>query len=122
MLQNSSELAKPHRYMTKIPLPLLLLLLLSPVVAGAQFQPAPSPGTLPDGRISHETLIRGGVEESRWNFGGVRVDPWIGIREAGFVGNVFGRYESEEGADVEIEDDFRVIAGAGLRAYLPFGR
>jgi hypothetical protein len=53
--------------------------------------------------------------EARWNAGPVRLQPWLGIRDAAFVsdsGAVGGELEGE---------DFTVTAGAGVRAYLKTG-
>jgi hypothetical protein len=101
---------------------LFVLLALAATRAPAQFRETPSPGTLPEGRISNESMIRGGIENARWEFGALRVDPWIGIRQAGFVNNVFSRYDEGSGSQLGIETDFVAVAGAGLRAYLPLGR
>jgi hypothetical protein len=63
-----------------------------------------------------------GLEEALWDLGAVRLDPWIGIVDAGLLDNVSVTTRDDE---VEVQDnpiDFRVVAGTGVRAYLPFGQ
>jgi len=49
------------------------------------------------------------MEKARWHAGPLRLEPWIGIREAAYV-------DPGEGPG-----DYTVNAGLGLRAYLPAG-
>lgn len=62
----------------------------------------------------HEAL-KGEVEESLWNLGGLRLDPWLGI------GDVIVQQIGQGGGESELEDDVGVSAGAGLRGILPLG-
>ena len=58
------------------------------------------------------------LEEARWHWGKLAVEPWAGIREVTYNDNV-GRVP--EGAGEQVSDVNATI-GAGLRAYLPGGR
>ncbi|MEM1205313.1 MAG: hypothetical protein AAGN66_18940 [Acidobacteriota bacterium] len=67
---------------------------------------------------SRESLEKS-LEEARWNLGPLRVQPWIGLRNAAYVDS-----QSQGGLPGEVrpeENDFTVTAGAGIRAYLRTG-
>ena len=76
-----------------------------------QYIPA---GSLGRSEVSTKEAIEKAVADARWKFGGLRVQPWFGIRDVSYVDNVFG--EAGEGVS-----DLTATAGAGLRAYLPVG-
>lgn len=68
----------------------------------------------PSGDIPPKETLEKKVEEAPWATGGLRLQPWAGIRNAAFV--------TVEGSDQALdEDDFTLTAGVGLRAYLPVG-
>ncbi|MCU0293979.1 MAG: hypothetical protein MUF10_18675, partial [Thermoanaerobaculaceae bacterium] len=58
--------------------------------------------------------IESAMETARWHLGPVRLQPWIGIRNFGYVDNATGSTDNPQ-------SDFTISAGAGLRAYLPVG-
>lgn len=94
---------------------LLSLLALAFGAPGIDAQGFTSPGSgmqmVPDRKAQLDRAI----EEARWNLGPVRVQPWIGIRNAGYRDNVVT-------AEGEETDDVTATAGAGLKLYLPFAR
>ncbi|HUP21618.1 MAG TPA: hypothetical protein VNB06_01600 [Thermoanaerobaculia bacterium] len=66
---------------------------------------------------------------SLWNLGGLRLDPWLGIRDVIIQEVGSDRQHSaspgEEGEPTRrdsLDDDTGVVAGAGLRAILPLGQ
>ncbi|HVS13046.1 MAG TPA: hypothetical protein VMV46_03915 [Thermoanaerobaculia bacterium] len=80
-----------------------------PVAVGAQFeQYTPAGGPEPIVTDPKEELEQA-VADSRWRLGGLRVDPWFGVRNVGFVDQGTG------------DDQLTGSAGVGLRAYLPTG-
>jgi hypothetical protein len=94
-------------------LPVLLILAISvaappPALAQfAQYTPAGGPGEFPEDR---KMSFEDAVENARWRLGPIRADPWIGIRDVGWLSNT-----------AKGERDFSATAGAGLRTYLPTG-
>lgn len=75
---------------------------------GAQYNP---PGSSVAGReVTDEEELRTRLEDASWHLGVLRLQPWIGIRDASFVTS------SEDD-----ETDVTASAGAGLRAYLKTG-
>ncbi len=91
----------------------LLFLLAWPV--GAQFDAWTVPGAGRLDTADRREELELAVEEARWHVGRVRVEPWIGIKDAAYVDNL---YSDREGNEVS---DFTVTLGAGLRLYLPMG-
>jgi hypothetical protein len=80
-----------------------------PVAAGAQFeQYTPAGGPEPIVTDPKEELEQA-VADARWRLGGLRVDPWFGVRNVGYVDQGIG------------DDQLTGSAGVGLRAYLPNG-
>lgn len=87
------------------------------LVAGpvsAQFSQYTQPGSLAQdtSQLSRETF-QTALEEARWRLGPVRVQPWLGFRDAGW-------YRNPDGLDDDATD-FSATAGAGARFYLPVG-
>jgi len=93
----------------------LIVAVLAPQPAGAQFRQYTPPGSLVERPQGKKDNLENAVDQARWRLGGVRVDPWIGIRSLSFVDNVF------VGQDEAPESDVTATVGAGLRAYLRTG-
>ena len=86
--------------------------IVSPAPTAAQYTP---PGaSRPNGDIPPQTTFEKKIDDAPWNVGGLRLQPWVGIRNAAFVTVDGGEQDLEE-------DDFTITVGAGLRAYLPVG-
>ncbi|HSF44022.1 MAG TPA: hypothetical protein VLT87_29815 [Thermoanaerobaculia bacterium] len=64
---------------------------------------------------SRKEEIERKIEEARFRLGPVRVDPWLGLREAAYV-----RTFVAQGTGTT--NDFTATVGAGLRGYLRMGR
>lgn len=94
------------------PLLVVFLALWGSTGAGAQYTVLG--GSAPTGIPDKESLWTN-VDDARWTAGPFRFQPWIGLRDASFV----AQQENAEGG--EIEDQFTLTAGAGLRAYAPLG-
>jgi hypothetical protein len=63
--------------------------------------------------VARREALREAVESARWNLGGLRVEPWLALRELAWV---------EEPADAGgTVRDLTATVGAGLHAYLPVG-
>lgn len=76
---------------------------------GAQYNP---PGSLIEAAdLPEEDLLRSQMEEARLRAGVVRLQPWIGLRDASFVTDPEGN-----------GSDFTLSVGAGFRGYLKMGR
>lgn len=82
--------------------------------AQAQFTQYFAPGSLGETEDPLRKQIEQAMERARWRLGPIRLEPWIGIRNIGYVDNVYG---TEDGKT----SDFTVNAGVGMRAYLPLG-
>lgn len=82
--------------------------------AQAQFRQYFAPGSLGETEDPLRQQIEQAMERARWRLGPIRLEPWIGIRNIGYVDNVYGTASNQT-------SDFTVNAGAGLRAYLPVG-
>lgn len=81
------------------------------VPAAAQYS-APGSST-PSESMPTEESLESSIEAAPWQTGGLRILPWLGVRDVAFV-----RTQDEVGNEV---DDFTATAGAGIRAYLPVG-
>lgn len=107
------------RFPTRATLTALALLAAAP--AGAQFSQYTAPGSLLQRGTSKKEQLEKAVENARWRAGPFRLAPWVSIRDAAYVSDVFaGTIEGEAPADDE-EPDFTITAGAGLQGYLPLG-
>lgn len=91
---------------------------IAPLPVRGQFAQYTQPGTVNRGgpEVTREGFEQA-LEEAPWHLGAVRVDPWIGVRNASWTANPLG---ASEGTEAE-EADFTVSGGAGLRAHLPTG-
>jgi hypothetical protein len=76
-----------------------------------------SPGGLTIAERESEEELEDLMEEAPWRFGGLRVAPFLGIRQAQYHNNVFAT--SDEAGDQT--SDLTVTAGAGFDAYLKTG-
>ncbi|HRS16660.1 MAG TPA: hypothetical protein P5234_10510 [Thermoanaerobaculaceae bacterium] len=84
------------------------------VPAQAQFTQYFAPGSLGETEDPLRRQIEQAMERARWRLGPIRLEPWVGIRNIGYIDNVYGTATNQT-------SDFTVSAGAGLRAYLPVG-
>jgi len=82
----------------------------------AQFEEYTQPGAdLAKGEVDPEALERA-IEESRWRLGGLRIDPWLALRNVSWHDNPSGAAN-----DTQTDSDISANAGAGLRAYVHTG-
>lgn len=84
-------------------------------LSSAQFSQYTKAGDFERSPASLKEDIDEAVEEAKWDFGRVRVDPWLALRELTYDDNVGAR------AGDEVQSDLTATVGAGFRAYLPFG-
>ena len=109
------------RFAIRAPLWLLTTLILrSSAPAGAQISQYTAPGSLLQRETSQKEQLERAIENARWRLGPFRLAPWLAIRDAAYVSNVFaGPFGTAQGA--REEPDFTVTAGAGLQGLLPLG-
>ncbi|MEM6794318.1 MAG: hypothetical protein AAF725_10065 [Acidobacteriota bacterium] len=89
---------------------LMSCLLLGAVSAEAQY--IPDIGTITRSDIPEKEALETAHDEARWKFGGLSVQPWIGIRDASLV-------TAQDPDDPDQDStDLTLTAGAGVRAYL----
>jgi hypothetical protein len=101
--------------------PLIALLILAAVPAGAQFSQYTAPGTLLSRPTSKKEQMDKALENARWRVGPLRLAPWLSVRDAAYVSDVFAG-TLEGGSDHgDEESDFTVTVGAGLQGYVPMG-
>lgn len=96
---------------------LTALALLAAAPAAAQVSQYTAPGSLLDRGTSKKEQLENAAEAARWRLGPFRVAPWLSIRDAAYVSDVFAGL----GAEGEEEADFTVTAGAGVQGFLPLG-
>jgi hypothetical protein len=77
----------------------------------AQYTPPGGGGGEPENR---KARLEEAVSEARWRLGPVRLDPWLGLSDVGYV-------RDQAGGEARAERRVTASAGAGLRAYLPTG-
>ena len=83
-----------------------------------QFSQYTQPGTpTPGGGNVTRQDLEDAVAAARWHLGGLRVDPWLALRNVSWVDNPSGQPDGATGS----ESDVNAVGGAGLRAYLPTG-
>ncbi len=85
-------------------------------ISFAQSSPYSAPGSVQGIRDNPRELLDSAIDNSRWKFGRLRVDPWIGIDRLGYVSNTVGQL-TDSGED----KDFLAVASAGFQGYLPVG-
>lgn len=84
-------------------------LMLAPL--GAQYNP---PGDLLAGDLlQDEKALRASLDDARWRWGALRLEPWIGLSDVSFVTGAQGTGETA--------DDLTATLGAGVRGYLKTG-
>lgn len=84
-------------------------LMLAPL--GAQYNP---PGDLLAGDLlEDEAALRASLDDARWRWGVLRLDPWIGLDDVSYVTSTDAAGRSD--------DDVTATLGAGLRGYLKTG-
>jgi hypothetical protein len=101
------KIAERAQAPSRAALVLLLLAVASPVVA--QYRAA---GTGLDLLPNRQEELTKAMQQARWNWGGLRVAPWIGVRNI--------TYE-ERGTPDGPKGELTATAGAGLKGYLPLG-
>lgn len=72
------------------------------------------PGELLDERTDDAAELEAALRDARWQLGGVRLDPSIGLRQLSWVDNTFGD-------DTDQTRDLTATVGAGLRILVPAG-
>lgn len=96
-----------------------LLLASLATAASAQFTQysRPGGGDFAVARTSTSDVVAEALEEARWHWGKLAVEPWAALREVTYNDNV-GRVPDNTGEKIS---DVNATIGAGLRAYLPGG-
>ena len=105
-----------HFHYSRILLAVLALGAGAPSITSAQSTPYSAPGVIQGISENPRELLDQAIENARWKFGAVRVDPWIGVDRLGYVSNTVGQL-TDSGED----DDYLAVASAGIQAYLPIG-
>lgn len=90
------------------------VILLVTETLGAQYVQYTAPGTLAQPRVPPQERFEGAIEDAWWNVRGLRLTPWFGLSNLGYVDNVFATAH-------DTKSDFTLTVGAGLRGYLPTG-
>lgn len=103
------------RQLARLCRPLLLLCLLAPLAmpASGQFSQYTPAGDFEEDFEATRELLETAMAESRWQWGPLLVDPWIGLRELTYDDNVGNRPRGN------IVSDYLLKVGAGVRAYAP---
>lgn len=85
----------------------------------AQFAQYTPPGGAAEEPGTRQEKLDRAIEDARWRLGAVRVEPWFGLREIGYVDDAppAGAAAGTDGGDGQAT----VTAGAGFKAYLPTG-
>lgn len=98
-----------------------LLISLAAVPAGAQLSQYTAPGTLLNRTTSKKEQMDLALENARWRLGPLRVAPWLSIRDAAYLSDVFAGSAGGEEDGGDGATDFTITAGAGVQGYLPIG-
>lgn len=93
----------------------LLTLLLGALPASAQYASYVSPGGLAEQEESDREEVLEQIQEARWHFGPLDLEPRLTLGNLSYIGNVFST------AGAETVSDLRAEAAAGLHAYLHLG-
>ena len=79
----------------------------------SQYQP---PGSIAERPGDDQERLESEMDDSLWQVGPFRLNPWIGITRAAFVTNTFATTDTEPQ-----ENDFTITLGAGVTGIVPFG-
>lgn len=90
------------------------LVALAALPAAAQYSQYTEPGAQPFEEVPTKEVLEKAMDEAKWHVAKVRVDPWYGVRNAGWVDNVYGSSDDPE-------SDFTITVGLGLHAYSRLG-
>lgn len=102
---------------------ILALALLAPLAtpATAQFSAYTAPGSLLQRSSSKREQMEQALENARWRLGPFRLSPWLAVRDAAYVSDVFSGSSGGPGGQIEEDPDFTITVGAGLQGLVPFG-
>lgn len=90
--------------------------------AAAQFSQYTAPGSLLERATSRKEQMDQALENARWHLGPFRLSPWLAIRDAAYVSDVFsGTSGGTVEGQIQEDPDFTATVGAGLQGYVPFG-
>lgn len=81
--------------------------------ASGQFEQYIAPGAAGLPTVSNRESLEKSIGNAPWRLGSLRLQPWIGIRDVGYVNNVLG-----PGREI---DDVTAAVALGVKAYLPMG-
>jgi hypothetical protein len=95
------------------------LALLCAAPAAAQVSQYTAPGSLLERAPSKREQMEQAVENARWRLGPLRLSPWIAVRDAAYVSDVFSGISEPVGG--QEESDFTITMGAGLQGFVPLG-
>ncbi len=101
----------------RAPLLALALGLAAAPPAFAQFAQYTPPGGVADEPGTRKENMEKAIEAARWHLGPLRVEPWFGLREIGYVDDAAPQADGTGGQDGQ----FTATGGAGLKTYLPMG-
>ncbi len=93
----------------------LLAPLLTAAPAAAQYAVYTVPGSLAEQREVARDAVLQEIQDARWSFGPLKVDPRLSIGDLSYQSNVYSTAEDEAVSDL------RAKAAAGLRAWLHLG-
>lgn len=82
--------------------------------AMAQFRQYTAPGSLAVQEVPTKERLEKTMEAARWHFGGLRIAPWFGIRNATYYDDVLPDVPGKQ-------SDLQITAGAGVGVFLPVG-
>ena len=97
----------------------LLLLFVTAQPARAQFAQYTTPGGGSEDPRTRKEALDDAIANARWKLGALRLDPWFGLRDLGYLGDA-ERRDADETTE-ERDAQLTATVGAGLRAYLPVG-
>lgn len=83
--------------------------------AVAQYTQYTAPGEPPFPELPTRERLDSAMEQSRWRLGAIRLDPWVGLRDVGWIDNVFGVSTGPT------TSDYTATLGLGVHAYTRMG-
>ncbi len=89
--------------------------------AAAQMSQYTAPGTLLERGTSKKEQLEKATDSARWHLGPFRASPWVSLKDAAYVSDVFAGTITEDGERVKEEPDFTLTAGLGVQGFLPLG-